>query len=495
MGFGMSNTLGIEDVFQAVRSKNVASLRDILSADVKVNLNQVKRCGLQQPYSGSESYKDEHSPLMLACMLHDDLDLIGLLIEKGAEVDYQNSQGCSALMVAAEKEKVEVVKYLKKHGAQVNLKKSESAVAIGCRQGSIEIVKELLADFPKDEKPSARSIYNVGCQDQNVLQPIPQMPLIIAIQYKKIELVKWFLKSRTMVTADVLSDALLMAIEIHSSDIVKLLFDHGAQVNPTEDGKTSPLILASYYGDSEIVEMLLKKKGANIDYQNQKKTFALMVAVRKGNVKVVKKLLEAGANVNLKGEKQSTPLLTALAIPYHDISLKNKIDIVRLLTDTASGADVNVQDDWNTALGYAVNLRSSELILHLLDKGAFPNQPDRSGRYPLWNAINCDSPIPVVQRFLDAGADISLRDRNRAGQTLLMRTDDPNVALLLIDKGADVNQQNNDGAYALLNALNCSNYELAELLLQEGAKVDLYADNGETALSILQRDANSVSEH
>lgn len=67
------------------------------------------------------------SPLMLAAALNDVSHLL-LLIEHKANIDFQNSYGNTALIIAADKESTEAVRELIKHGANIHIKNNENGM-------------------------------------------------------------------------------------------------------------------------------------------------------------------------------------------------------------------------------------------------------------------------------------------------------------------------------------------------------------------------------
>ena len=477
----MSSSLN--KVFRLVRNGDLDGLKAFFSTDDAIDLNQVNP-------------STELTPLMVACNRPSvNLDIIELLIVKGAKVDYQYHGGYSALMKAVEDGKVEAVKCLIKHGAQVDLedKCGTSVLNVGCEKGNVEIVKVLLeVEGVQDELISGGMS---SCCLDDMDYSFTRCPFNTAIKHKHIELVKWLLilESGTCIVTDIPVGALFSAIMSQSSEMVQLLLDHGgtAQVNPTADGETSALMLASYHGNIEIVKMLLEK-GAKSDLHNGSKVFALMLAASQGNVEVVKELLERGADVNLKGKGGSTALLSVLSVDDRIVPQQSKIAIVKLLLER--GADVKVQDDDNCSpIHEAISIKSADIVKLLLDKDKeILNQQDNSGKYPLKKAINYRSPDnDIVHLLLDAGADPNIQDNG--GQTPLMSSvNHVNTAKILIDSGADVNLQDNNGRYALLEAINQKRYEVVELLLEKDADYTLCTNNGDSAASILQRDSKQI---
>lgn len=79
----------------------------------------------------------------------------------------------------------------------------------------------------------------------------------------------------------------------------------GIDVHPA--GK-APLILRAAYFTCRTLVKALVEAGADVNATNQTRTTALHIALRNGNVDTVEYLLEQGADVNAKDEDGSTPL-------------------------------------------------------------------------------------------------------------------------------------------------------------------------------------------
>jgi len=136
--------------------------------------------------------------------------------------------------------------------------------------------------------------------------------------------------------------------------------------------KQSILILVADHKETEIVRLLLDH-GANLNYVNSNGINALMQAASfDGNKETVRLLLDRGANPNCRDNKGNTPLILSLTKTrdYQLFSKKNE-EMVRLLLDR--GANPNyVNDKGISALALAIHGgKDSKKIVRLLsDKGA-----------------------------------------------------------------------------------------------------------------------------
>ena len=140
-------------------------------------------------------------------------------------------------------------------------------------------------------------------------------------------------------------------------------------------------------------------------------------AARTGDLETVSKLIHEGADVNAL-DKHGTPAIYYAA--WHD-----KLDVLKLLLD--SGADVNKavdlelgsnsgRSDW-TALHVATEWSNLNAINLLLDYGANINATSRTGRTPLFCAMDEMEDADTAELFIRRGADVNIIGPGR--QTLL----------------------------------------------------------------------------
>jgi ankyrin repeat protein len=149
-------------------------------------------------------------------------------------------------------------------------------------------------------------------------------------------------------------------------------------------------------------------------------------------------------------------------------------EIAKLLI--ASGADVNVNVKTlevkrhrevvvtTTLLNHAWHSRNVEIVKLLIEAGA---------------------EIAEVQRVIEEATDPVFYDMFRNGFTELMlaaETGRTDFAKLLIEKGADVNAENDEGHIALGCASYYGHIEIAESLIEAGAEVNAQNIYGVTAL-------------
>ena len=484
----------LQELVNLVRDGNLKSVEKFLS-DHEVDLNQVHKT--TSPFGGTLGV----SPLMVACK-NGHLEIAKLLLQKRADVNFENDGQQSALMAAADGGNVEVVNLLLEHGANTAATGHERALTLACEQGSIEVVKALL---PKIKfKETQKTLYGIPGLGSEWEFSYTLSPVFIAVQHGKIQLVKWLLKSGTKVPLG----ALFQAISQRNHNMVKVLLQNGADANETGERGWTALMQASFLGDSAIVSTLLEKKSKRkrnviVDHQDERKFSALMLAARYKHAEVVTLLLKAGAKVNLKGYGGKTALLWAMdpsGIQYPDPH--SSVKAVKALLD--GGADVNLkEDDGTTPLLFAVDMGICqwrlEVIELLLNKKAVIDHKNSNGNYALKSAVfMCD--IEVALLLLERGAKTDMRDGE--GKSLLMDVRDHiiktstavQMTKLLLDYGAPIGMRDNEGRDALLHAVYSQprDYEVIGLLLEAGADPTLKPDHGSDAKSFLQQNTTYV---
>ena len=142
-------------------------------------------------------------------------------------------------------------------------------------------------------------------------------------------------------------------------DVVRVLLDHGANVN-TIDKKKTPLYSAYRGGYLKIMRLLLEH-GSDADVWYDSTDLVLHYASINGQAEVVQLLLRHNANVNARGFLGWTPL--------HKASNGGHTKVVRLLLD--HGADINALSmGHNTSLCLAAHHGSLEVMELLLERGA-----------------------------------------------------------------------------------------------------------------------------
>ena len=155
-------------------------------------------------------------------------------------------------------------------------------------------------------------------------------------------------------------------------------------------------------------------------------------------------------------------------------------------------------EDGETALTFALQKGDEKTISVLVEKADL-NLKDDKGNAPLHLAIKDDKLEPIFDTMLEKGADVNVGGKSKTTENqtplyvaVLKQRED--IVKKLLDKGADPNKADNEGAVPLSESvLGGVNPEITKMLLDKGAKVNTQEDNGATALMYLATNSQITS--
>ena len=157
----------------------------------------------------------------------------------------------------------------------------------------------------------------------------------------------------------------------------------------------------------------------------------------------------------------------------------------------AQGLDVNSRDEEGNTMLYYVLTHNKDLFMakKLIEAGADVNAPSANGMTPILiatskanelqlqkmmiNTMDFDEQKEIVEAKINEEIEFEM---NRAIAMLQM----------LIDKGADINQETPLGTPLMSASTSDWNKDMVEILLEKGAKVNQQDKNGRTALFYAQ---------
>ena len=258
------------------------------------------------------------------------------------------------------------------------------------------------------------------------------------------------------------SDNVLINASMYASvECMQLLLEHRADPNAANLFGQRPLMLCT---DNLEKMKLLLRYGAKINDTSRSGNSAfLMACTGYGKFQTVKWLLENGADQTAKRWTKETALMRAARF--------SDTNTIALLLER--GFDIDEHPWGFTPLMYAVRTGNWNAVLFLVRHGADVNIADENNDPPvLWAAVAGNA--AAVKAMLPGMLNINTKNK-RAGMTPLMwatinEHDDPKIIQAFLDKGARVNIKADDGGTALSWAKKKGNTATVALLRKAGAK-------------------------
>ncbi|XP_028824088.1 caskin-2 isoform X2 [Denticeps clupeoides] len=280
----------------------VCALTEILGSTKRLNVN----------YQDSDGFSALHHAALSGTS-----ELLALLLEAQSMVDIKDSNGMRPLHYAAWQGKKDSVKLLLRAGASVNAASHDGQIPLhlSAQYGHYEVSEMLLQH---QSNPCT-------------VNKAKKTPLDLACEFGRFKVTQLLL----------------------NSNMVGVLLEG-------EGKETTPLHLAARNGHKDIIRLLLRA-GIYINSSTKSGT-ALHDAALYGKTEVVRLLLEAGIDVNIR----NTCNHTALDVVNQFTTSHASRDIKQLLRDATAVLQVRaLRDYWNLHDPTALNIRAGDVIMVL----------------------------------------------------------------------------------------------------------------------------------
>ncbi len=203
-----------------------------------------------------------------------------------------------------------------------------------------------------------------------------------------------------------------------STDIVRLLLNHGANVNAEDLNGNSALHFAARKGQTDVARLLLDR-GANMEACALDGSTPLHVASSFGYIDFVGLMIERDANVHALNHHGGTPF---------DMAMRNHHQgIVALLKD----AMIRCPDGW-MPLHYAAAQGHLEAVKTLMERGQSVTAVDQSSKTPLEYAYE-NAQIEIIDFLGDSSPSPSIKRLHTIAIEILSTCDEQKVDRLLMN--------------------------------------------------------------
>lgn len=445
------------------------------------------------------------------------LAALQMLLVAGADVKATNDNGQTALMKAARldhrykaSERLPMIELLLKKGADVNAKDRYGKTAL------LHSVDQFMSEAGGViSHPEVVQLLLDHGADIGVVDADGNSPLIIiaGVWQGPLEIVRLLLARGVPVNSQNKEgkSALMIAAGKGKLEVVQLLIEKRVELNLKDSEGATALDLAISQGYAEVGKLLLAKGATSTSgYKNEAevltatKNFALLRATTYRKFKEVEALLGQEANgpdLNSRDRNGNTALMMSVEYSY------GNYDIMKLLL--AKGADVNsINENGETVLMIAAQRNDSEAVKVLLAQKS-PNRAKLSLRnkrsQTALHLAAAGTHAEIVRLLLgsppevgasSAGVDlhpieVDARDADDRTPLILAANNErsvPNeVIQVLLDKGAQLDLQDNEGNTALILATKAANFPGVEFLLSKGAEPNLKNKAGISALTYARK--------
>ena len=356
--------------------------------------------------------------LMTAAQYNKDKRVIEALIDGGAEVNARNNKGNTALMFAAMGNSPEVVETLLNKGADIEPLNNERKNALVYARANRKIndtelmtllTPEAEREIEAEQEP--QKIPEVAQIEETPTTPPAEHEIIINA-----------------------SEKLLKACQVGDTKSAAEALDAGANIDIlSHNNKSTPLIIASQFGNLELVNLLLERN-PDVNIKNDSGNTALLIALGFNSSDVIMALINAGADIEAVNDKN-----------------KNAIDIL------TRRANLKGTEAWKTLM----RPKLQKEFLKLCRSG---NESD-------------------VREAIEAGVNVNTK--NKTLSTVLMyaaKNNTPEVVEILAKAGAELDAQNIHGDTALIYAALYNSEDVVNVLLEAGANINVMNNEGNKAL-------------
>ena len=365
---------------------------------------------------------EENNTALHLCTKHGHFEVAKLLIERGARVNTQNASLHIALHGAVWRGHLDCSRLLVEHNAELENKDEygDASTKLAAFKGHADIMRVLLENGASTE---TRDSYG--------------------------------------------NTPMHVAATLGHTEVVRVLVQHGAPFDVVGKDDCLPIHNATWQEHVEIASLLISGRSARdrspLDRSDSYQATPLSLAATKGNARIARMLVEAGAPVDALDNHRNTPLHTAV--------WRGHLEVAELLMREHKAPLEAVDQYGDTPLHLAAYKGRHEILPMLLSQGVALDIANLNGWTALHKAVD-GSDVRTTRTLLEARASTACKTND--GQRALriaVGKQSAELTSLLIEHGASVDDRDADERTPLHVCAKEGHTDIAALILRSAADV------------------------
>ncbi|XP_067125162.1 serine/threonine-protein phosphatase 6 regulatory ankyrin repeat subunit B-like [Centruroides vittatus] len=467
--------------------------------------------------------------------LRKDLEMLKFLVEAGATINAQNHKGETPLHYVARDGDMQMIKYFYQHGADPNLCDINDRVPLhlAAENGHNSIIELLIEKFKasiflrtKDGDTLMHIASKAGYPNTAMIFMKKGVPLHMpnkagakclhtAALGGHVDVVRTLLQKGEQVDAKTNDNftALHIAVQANQPQVVEILLGYGAQVQikAGKEGET-PLHIAARVNKGLRCSELLLKSGAEVNARQETGETPIHVAAKHGHLDTVMLLLSDGAGIDIKTQNGETPLHVAVKNCHFPVA-RSLLEHWQGKHSKDSVSLVNQQNvEGESAMHYAGAItkqnihyptEDKDLVKLLLESGSDVNMENKAMKETSIHYCSREGNEDILKEILEhlspAEVQSAFNRQSKYGWSPLLyacRAGHPNLVKVLLQHGARVDIFDESGKAALHLAAEYGHHEVVDILLQNNAFVNSRSKKGLTPLHLAAKHGyNGIVQH
>ncbi|XP_012518560.1 PREDICTED: transient receptor potential cation channel subfamily A member 1 [Propithecus coquereli] len=364
-----------------------------------------------------------------------------------------------------------------------------------------DVVYQGVQDDMDDSKESLKVVFEgSACTSQNFIQKQKRLngrydtnasPLHHAAAEGQVELMNMIINDSSCEVLNVMDDygntPLHWAAEKNQVESVKFLLSKGANPNLRNSAMMAALHVAVQAMHNEVVKVLTEHSSTNVDLEGESGNTAVLMACSKDNSEALQILFNKGAK-SCKPNKWG-------CFPVHQAAFSGAKKCMEIILKYGEEHGYSrefhinfVNNGKASPLHMAVQSGDLEMIKMCLDNGAHIDLME-NGRCMALHFAATQGATEIVKLMISSYSGstniVNAVDGNQ--ETLLHRAslfDHHELADYLISVGADINSIDCEGRSPLILATASASWNIVNLLLSKGARVDIKDHYGRNFLHL-----------